>query len=214
MKAYLAEKITYPRSRKSLIKFALLFHDITKPETRSDENGRIQFRGHEQSSAPVAARIARQMRLSRLEESIIQRIIAYHLQPGFMAHRPLSSREIYHYFKSVGDAAPEALILTYADRMAARGPRTTPSDFEMHRQLVSCLLTEYFEQEERPKLLTGQDIIRELHLEPGPHVGELLSMLDEAQAVGEVKTRQDATEFIHRIEATFKEQGINEIKLN
>jgi hypothetical protein len=41
-------------------------------------------------------------------------------------------------------------------------------------------------------LLDGRDLMRELELEPGPQVGWLLEMVKEAQASGEVRTRDEA----------------------
>jgi hypothetical protein len=41
----------------------------------------------------------------------------------------------------------------------------------------------------------GDELIRELELEPGPKVGELLEQLREETFVGEVRTREQALEW-------------------
>jgi hypothetical protein len=43
-----------------------------------------------------------------------------------------------------------------------------------------------------PALLTGDDIMRDLGLEPGRRVGELLELVREAHSVGEISTRDEA----------------------
>ncbi len=47
-------------------------------------------------------------------------------------------------------------------------------------------------------LLTGDDLIRDFRLSPGPQIGELLDALREAQAAGEVASRADAIALIER----------------
>jgi hypothetical protein len=43
-----------------------------------------------------------------------------------------------------------------------------------------------------PVLVDGNDLMGELALEPGPLVGDLLEAIREAQAMGEVSTREQA----------------------
>jgi hypothetical protein len=47
-------------------------------------------------------------------------------------------------------------------------------------------------------LLTGRDLIDQFGLEQGPAIGRLLAALSEAQATGQVTTRQDAEEWVRR----------------
>lgn len=49
------------------------------------------------------------------------------------------------------------------------------------------------------RLVTGDDLIKEFKLSPGRNIGRLLTMVREAQAAGEVSTREEALEYI-RIE--------------
>ncbi len=41
-------------------------------------------------------------------------------------------------------------------------------------------------------LVDGNDLIREFSLQPGPKLGKLLEAIREAQAAGEVSTREEA----------------------
>ena len=47
------------------------------------------------------------------------------------------------------------------------------------------------------RLIDGHDIINIFAMSPGPHVGEILEAVREAQASGEVITRQEALDYIH-----------------
>jgi hypothetical protein len=61
-------------------------------------------------------------------------------------------------------------------------------------------LTAYFEQHEEvidpQALLTGHEVMAALGLAQGRLVGDLLQRLKEAQATGQVTTREAALEFI------------------
>jgi hypothetical protein len=75
-------------------------------------------------------------------------------------------------------------------------------------ELTARMLTDYWEREtERvtpPSLISGRDLLREFGLQPGPHVGELLEAVREAQVSGEVQTRDDAMIFVRDLLAPEK----------
>jgi hypothetical protein len=48
-------------------------------------------------------------------------------------------------------------------------------------------------------LVDGHTLMGELGLAPGPRVGELLARLQEAQAMGKVRTRSQALTFLREI---------------
>ena len=70
-------------------------------------------------------------------------------------------------------------------------------------EVAETLLTHCFERYEEtvdpPPLVTGRDLLAELGLSPGPGIGRLLETLREAQAAGEVQTREEALAFAGRI---------------
>jgi tRNA nucleotidyltransferase (CCA-adding enzyme) len=47
-----------------------------------------------------------------------------------------------------------------------------------------------------PRLIDGHDLINIFGLSPGPKIGELLESVREAQAAGEVTTREEALAYI------------------
>ncbi len=60
--------------------------------------------------------------------------------------------------------------------------------------MVSFILAWRFQEEVTapPRLVTGHDLMDALGLTPGPLVGRLLEAVQEAQAAGEVTTREEA----------------------
>jgi hypothetical protein len=97
------------------------------------------------------------------------------------------------------------LLLSLADALAARGPRMTIEGWRGHAAYIAHVLARRDEDETiaRPRrLLTGEDVMAALGIGPGPEVGRLLALLEEAQAAGEVAGRERAIELVRRLHAT------------
>ena len=109
-----------------------------------------------------------------------------------------TSRAIYRYFRDVGDAGIDTLYLSLADHLATRGPELLPDQWEYHTNLVTYILKEHFKQKKTAplKLINGNDLINVFGMKPGAEMGELLESIREAQASGELTTRDEALEFV------------------
>ena len=67
--------------------------------------------------------------------------------------------------------------------------------------MVDYILAQRLEQQSRvtpPKLVDGHDLIDIFGMSPGPEVGEILEAVREAQAAGEVTTRDGALSYIRQ----------------
>jgi hypothetical protein len=68
--------------------------------------------------------------------------------------------------------------------------------------VVRTLLENWFEKPGEsvapPLLVDGEDLMRELNLQPGKKIGELLEAIREAQAMGQVCTREEALELARK----------------
>ena len=195
---YCAEQPVEWRSRKSLIKLAGLLHDIGKPARRTVEpDGEIWFLGHEQTGAELAVGVVERLRFSNREATMVCQLILYHLRPGFLSREPqLTRRAIYRFFKELGEDGPACLLTWWADRMATRGPKSRLDQVDQQRARLEELLHAYFFKAEDvvkpPRLVNGHELIDALKVTPGPRLGELLAAIEEAQAEGRVRTKDDA----------------------
>ncbi|MFC1932315.1 CCA tRNA nucleotidyltransferase [Chloroflexota bacterium] len=191
-------------TRRVLLKLAALLHDISKPQTKAiDASGRTRFLGHAKEGAAIVASVLERLRFSAKEIKLVETIVRHHLRPGQLSQDGLpSGRAIYRYFRDVGEAGIDTLFLSLADHLATRGPHLNLSHWQEHARLVKYVLSQHFEQESTvrpPKLVDGHDIISILGVSPGPKIGETLEEVREAQASGEVTTRQEALSFIDRL---------------
>ena len=198
VRAHLAVELSSGRDRALLLKLAALLHDVGKPQTCSqDEDGRIHFYNHEPVGARIAADRLQALRFSRDEIDRAWVIIGQHLRPAHLARAGrVTGRAVYRYFRATGCGGVDVVLLALADHLATWGPNLDEQHWAQRLEVVETLLTHWFEHREEtvspPPLLTGDDLMAELDLEPGPQIGRLLEAVREAQAAGEVRTRQEA----------------------
>jgi len=202
---HLQEELVPDHSRLALLYFATLFHDVGKADTQSrDENERIHFYDHENVGAQVLVDRGQSLHLSNSEIEVLETVVRHHGRPYLLTKegRPPNRRTIYRFFRDTGSAGIEICLLSLADFMGKFDAQVPQTELENHMETLRILLEAYFEHPQEqvspPPLINGEDLMRELGLAPGPKVGELLEIVREAQAAGEVKDRGSALELAQR----------------
>jgi hypothetical protein len=122
------------------------------------------------------------------------------MRPLLLEREPrVSRRAIFRFFKATGSAGLDVALLSLADNLATYDGRDEDGRLSGLLVVVVELLSHYFQRYEEtvkpPMLLDGNQLMKELELAPGRQVGQLLGMIQEAQAAGEVTTREQAIEF-------------------
>jgi len=197
------EEVSSGSNRRMLLKLAGLLHDIAKPATKTvDETGKMRFLGHARQGADMAAGILSRLRFSGREIRLVEILIYHHLHPAQMSNEGLpTSRAIYRYFRDTEDAGIDVLFLALADYLATHGSRLDVEEWQQHNQMINYVLAEHFNQEAKvlpAKLINGRDLMDIFGLSPGRLIGELLAMVHEAQASGEVSSRDEAIELVRK----------------
>lgn len=198
------------RAHAGLLLLAALLHDSGKPATRSEEDGRIRFITHEHQSAAFAETRAAGLRLSNQESTRLQAIVQHHMRPHQLAaQKSISRRAVYRFWRACGPAGVDVCLHAMADYLATTGPALSPDTWGDYLTAIDTLLAGYIGAAETnvtqmPTLVTGKDLMRELALEPGPRIGDLLEHIREAQAAAEVHTREEALALAHHYLATKK----------
>jgi poly(A) polymerase len=201
---YFAQPVSARSTRREVLKLAALLHDVAKPQTRVvAPSGRTRFFGHPQEGAPVAAAVLERLRFTAREVRMVSEIVRYHLRPVQASHTELpTKRAVYRYFRDLPEVAVDTLYFSLADHLAARGPDLDLTNWGYHANIVSYMLRAHAEQERVTtplKLLDGHDLMRFLGVPPGPVLGRYLEELREAQAAGEVVSRQGALDYVKRL---------------
>jgi len=201
-------EVNYGSTRRSLLKLAALLHDIAKPQTKTvEEGGRARFLGHASEGAEMVTPILERFRFSAREIRLVELMVKHHLRPMQMSQEGLPTRRaMYRYFRDTGDAGIDILFLNLADHLATRGTELTMKHWREHADLVRYILACHDEEEKLtlpPRLVDGHDVIDRFGIGPGPEVGEVLEAVREAQAAGEINTREEALAYIERWLASF-----------
>jgi len=198
---YFDQTVSSGSTRRTLLKLAALLPPTAKPQTKAiDAGGRMRFLGHANEGAIIASGILERLRFSAKEIRLVETMVKHHLRPVQMSHGELPShRAIYRYFRDTDDASIDTLFLSLADHLATRGPQLIPTHWRGHTRIVEYVLDQRFNKETLvvpPKLVDGHDLISVFGMSPGPRVGELLEIVREAQASGELTTREEILSFI------------------
>ena len=204
--AYFSQIVGDGHTRRTVLKLAALLHDIAKPQTRAaDADGRVRFLGHSEQGSDIAQARLSSLRMSRRITDLVADMVLYHLRPSQLRHGSAmpSPRAIFRFYRDVGPAAVDTLYLAMADVLAARGPDLSPERWANYARMVSAVLESGAEQPGNrtgnPPLINGHDLMDSLDLPPGPRIGSLLERLREAEAVGEISSREDAIELAARL---------------
>ena len=203
---HFATPLNKDRTHRSLLFFATLYHDVCKPDTKMiDENGRIRFFDHDVKGADVVAERGHAFNLSNDEIERLRSIVRNHMRIHFFADRlekekqTPSRKAIYRFFRDSDRAGIDIVLLALADLRGTQGPALTIDTWTTYLDVARILFENYWEKPEEviapPRLLDGNDLIKELNLAPGPLIGQLLESIRENQAAGKIETKEQALDF-------------------
>lgn len=188
---------------RTMLKLAALLHDIAKPQTKTLDEGRARFLGHQAEGAAVSGAIMERLRFSKREIELTELLITHHLRPTQMGHEGLpTDRAVYRFFRDLGEAGIDVLFLSLADHLAARGPSLDHEEYGGHARMTAYVLEKHFEEiklSAPPKIIDGRDVMEALGLPAGPIIGEMLEALKEAQAAGEITDKAGALKYLKHL---------------
>ncbi|MEJ2208650.1 MAG: HD domain-containing protein [Anaerolineae bacterium] len=200
--AHLDERLGHGRPRLVSLKLATLLHDTGKPAARSEEQGRIRFLGHPQDSARITAEVMQRLRFNKPEVRLGMTVARHHMRPLLLAAQgSVSARAVYRFFRDTKDAGVDVVLHALADHRATFAPDVKDEEWPPLVALSARMLGDYWQRRQRvtpEPLVSGHDLLRTFDLEPGPHIGDLLEAVREAQVAGEVHTREQALALVRR----------------
>jgi hypothetical protein len=137
--------------------------------------------------------VLRRLRTSAKLAGYVAALCLHHLQLGFLVHqRPLDRRAVWRYLKATEPWSAEVTVFTVADRLATLGRDAEPA-IAAHLDVAREMLGHAFAADaDRPPLVRGDEVARELGVPPGPRLGELLAQLEEDRFAGAIGTREEA----------------------
>jgi len=179
---------------RRLLRWALLVHDIAKPETLAfREDGRPTFHGHEGLGAESADRLLRRLRLRRDDRKRIARLVRNHLRPSLLAEAGAPDRGMRRLVRESADDLPLLIVHAACDALGSGAPDSRVRWPRLRRTLVELERSWRARRAVRlPRIVDGRDVMRATGLEPGPRVGKMLERVRDLQEQGRLQTRAEA----------------------
>ena len=128
-----------PAGRVDGLRLAALLHDVAKPVTRGELEGRVLFVAHDTLGAALARRICRRLDVPAAHADQTAVLTALHLKIGFMQN-PRTDHPPERLARAAGPFGEDLAVLSLADRLAAQGPRLRPEHIDRHVTLCADFL--------------------------------------------------------------------------
>ncbi len=185
------------------LRLAALLHDVGKARTQTpNPKGGYGFPGHDAIGAEMARDVLARLRTSERLRAHVAALTRHHLGPGFLVHAaPLARRTVHGYLKAADPVAADTILLSVADRLATRGRKhdeAIAKHLDVARDVLGPAL-DWHEAGPPAPLVRGDELARELGIEPGPELGRLLAEIAAAQYAGEVGSREDAISYARAV---------------
>lgn len=172
------------------IRLASLFHDIGKPKTKrwSAENKDWTFYGHEVVGAKMAEKIMKDLRFSTDQTTRVSTLVRNHMFFSDVDKITLSA--VRRIIAKVGASEVWNLVkLRICDRIGMGRPKEEPYRLRKYEAMIE-------EAMRAPTSvgmlkIDGTDLINELHMKPGPMIGNILhALLEEALENPEINDKE------------------------
>jgi putative nucleotidyltransferase with HDIG domain len=183
-----------------LLAWALLLHDLGKSNTQTeDASGKVHFYNHQRVSMKMGEDISRRLRFSRERSDRLQQLIFFHSRPMQLILSDLPDRGVRRFIHQCRHLLPLQLAMFLADRLSR------PEGQERTLKSVRTVWARYLKEGDAlihpPKLVSGEEVMNIMDLQPSPQVGRILDSLLRLQVAGEVTTREDALAYLQRLKA-------------
>jgi poly(A) polymerase len=175
------------RGAPETLALGALLHDVGKPASAGEHNGRITFYGHSSVGARMAVEICQRLRRSRTTWERVEYLVRNHLRLVQAPDMRLAT--LKKMLRE--DGFEELLVLARMDALAS-------SRDLRYVEFCTRRRAELAAEEVRPPRLLDGHALRALGHPPGPRIGEILRALEEAQLEGIVATREDAETFVRQ----------------
>lgn len=203
---YLSHELVKGRSRMTLLKLVVLFHDVGKPGTQSvASDGRIRFFEHYLHGEEIAKQIGARLKLARREINFVTKVIKYHMYPLFLCNslkaspeQDITSKGVRKFIYETGDEWLPILLISDAD---IRATKQGKDSLIYLAKVASKIANAYFNESAPlpPPLITGKDVMNEFNLAPGPIIGKILKHVRKSQLNGELQTKEEALELASKM---------------
>lgn len=158
-------------------RWAGLLHDIAKPRTRSVEDGKVHFYGHEDVGAVMAREILHRLKFDRPFIEYVSRLVKLHMRAN--SYLPeWTDGAVRRLMLDAGNGLHDLLDLSRADITSYRPEKVARALMRVDELALRCQrLREEAERVPIRSPLDGNDLMRIFGREPGPWLRPLKDYL-------------------------------------
>jgi len=161
-------------SPKHEVRLAALLHDIAKPETKRGEGAYSTFYNHDHVGARVAEKILKRLKYSSDIICKVKLLIDNHM--FYYNVDEVGASSVRRLVRKVGLENIDDLIdLRVGDRLGSGVPKAVPYKLRHFKYMVDKI--SYDPLSVKMLKINGDDLMRELKLQPGPILGAILDVL-------------------------------------
>ncbi|MBA3724524.1 MAG: HD domain-containing protein [Candidatus Levybacteria bacterium] len=160
-----------------IVRFATLIHDVGKPRVAApDHEGFVIFHNHEVTGSRMAYAICDRLRFSKKQREKVVKLIRWHM---FTVDEHITDSAVRRFIRRIGvENVKDMMDLRVGDRLG--GGTQTAESWRLK------LFKKRVEEQLAPApfsindlAIDGNDIMKELGIKPGKHIGEMLEKLFE-----------------------------------
>lgn len=176
-----------------VLRWAALLHDIGKPDTFDNTDGKVSFHHHEVVGAKLARKRLRKLKYPKATTESIGQLVYLHMRFHGFGENQWTDSAVRRYVTDAGDLLPRLHKLVRADcttRNAKKARRLQRTYDQLEERIEEIGRKEDLARV-RPDL-DGNEIMEILGLQPGPEVGQAWSYLKELRLEHGPLEREDA----------------------
>ena len=166
--------LKYCPSQEWAVRFAALLHDVGKPKTRKIINNIATFYNHEYLGARMAEKIMSRLKFSAFDQARVVNLVKNHM--FYYNVGEVTAASVRRLIVKVGRENLKDLIdLRIADRLGSGTPKAMPYKLRHLQYMMEKVQNDPVSV--KMLKINGNDIIKILHITPGPKIGAILDVL-------------------------------------
>ncbi len=172
------------------VAWAVLLHDIAKPQTLIREGERIIFHDHAKESAKLSIDIMNRLKFSNIEKETIAWLIGNHMKIGDIDKMRPSKRLNF----VLDPRFPDLIKVANADAQGTY-PVNTSLVQKLKQDLENAISWKTKNVEKQKNIVSGDDIVK-LGIEPSKIVEVIIEDVSDKYIAGELSDKDAAIEYI------------------
>lgn len=186
-----------------------LCHDVGKPSTTKESDGKIHSHGHEVAGKDSAKKLMSKWMFGKQTDQAVVAMTMSHLVPlqiirevenGKMDERALNNA-LRRLIRNIHPCSWRSLLAVCASDIQGRGgdkQAQLEETEKLHSIIAQTIITKQLDKDPKKNLISGDDVLA-LGLKPGAQVGALIKAVETMRDNGEITTREEGLEALKTI---------------